>query len=135
MNGQITELMNLSRDRLGKTQLGTQTASAQQGSIDRLEMVIDALKEEQKRNSDFQSPQGGGGGGGGKPPLVPPLAQLKLLKAMQSVINTETTAIGKGLSTAAGPDKNQMLDEAARLGQKQGEIKEIADKLGKALTR
>ena len=37
MNGQVTELMGISQERLTKIQLGPQIASAQQGSIDRLQ--------------------------------------------------------------------------------------------------
>jgi hypothetical protein len=134
MNGQVTELMDDSRQRLTKAQLGKQVAAAQQGAIDRIQMIIDALREEQRRNSDFQQPMGGGGGG--KPPLVPPLAQLKLLKAMQVVVNGQTTEIDKGISTAANDaDKNEYQTEASKLGKKQGEIRGIADKLVKSLAR
>ncbi len=135
MNSQVTELMAVSQERLTKIQLGPQIASAQQGSIDRLQLIIDALKEEQKRNSDFQKPSGGGGGGG-KQPLVPPLAQLKMLKAMQVVVNGQTSAVNTGLSTAASDaDKNEYQTEAQKLGQKQGEIRGIADKLTKQLSQ
>jgi hypothetical protein len=138
MNGQVVELMGTSKDRLAKTQLGPQVVSAQQGAIDRIGMIIDALKEEKARNEEFQRPNsgGGGGGGGGKPPLVPPLAQLKLLKSMQTVVNAQTTTANKSL-TAAPDDaaKNEARTAVEKLGKQQGEIKDITDKLLKDLMR
>ena len=95
--------------------------------------IIDALKEEKQKNSDFKNDQQGGGGGGGagnKPPLVPPLAQLKLLRAMQIVINSQTAAVDKGI--AAAPDdgtRARLQEQAATLGKKQDEIKGIATKM------
>lgn len=137
MNGQVAELMGISKERLGKSQLGPQIVSTQQGAIDRITMIIEALKEEKARNEEFQRPSGGGGGGGGgKPPLVPPLAQLKLLKAMQTLVNAQTSSSHKML-TAAQDDatKNEARTEVEKLGKKQGEIKTITDKLMKDLLR
>jgi hypothetical protein len=45
MNGQVTELMTTSKERLGKSQLGPQIANAQQGALDRLLLIIYAIKE------------------------------------------------------------------------------------------
>ncbi len=136
MNTQIRQSMSISQDRMKKASTGPALASAQQNSIDRMQDIIDALKEEQQKKSDFQNPGGGGGGGGGTPPLVPPLAQLKLLRSMQIVINAQTSDVGKNMSVA--PDdaaRAELAGQAADLGKKQGEIKEIADKLVKDLQR
>jgi hypothetical protein len=54
-----------------------------------LKSLVEALKDEDKKN-DFRDQnegggEGGGGGGGGQPePLVPPIAQLRLLRGMQA---------------------------------------------------
>jgi hypothetical protein len=132
MNGQIAESMNYSSDHLKKAQTGTMLASAQQNSIDRMEDIIQALTEEKNKPKEGgESPPGGGPSGPGKPPpLVPPLAQLKLLRAMQVVINNQTANVANGIATA--PDngtKTELQDQAASLGQKQGEIKRIAIKM------
>ena len=131
MNKQITDSMRTSQNGLKAMATGREIASAQQNAIDRIQDIIDALKEEQKRQSDFQNDSGGGGGGGGgKQPLVPPLAQLKLLKAMQTVVNARTADIDRGISNA--PDqstKSHLQDESKKLGQQQGEIKDIANKV------
>jgi hypothetical protein len=137
MNAQIVESMNFSADHLRKAQTGALLASAQQNSLDRMQDIIDALKEEKQKNSDFKNDQDGGGGGSGKkPPLVPPLAQLKLLRAMQVVINGQTTSVDK--SIVAAPDdgtKAELQNEATALGKKQGEIKGIATKMIKDLQK
>ncbi|HUO10653.1 MAG TPA: hypothetical protein VM008_20295 [Phycisphaerae bacterium] len=136
MNRQIGESMQSSQDLMKRQQTGTQLAAAQQYASDRIQDIIDSLKEEQKRQSEFKKEngggagKGGGGGSGGKPPLVPPLAQLKLLKAMQMVVNAQTADLAKGI--AAAPDdatKARLQGEARKLGQAQGEIKDIAHKI------
>lgn len=132
MNGIVTESMNGSRDDMKKAATGKHLALAQQTAIDRLTDIIDALKDEQKRNSDFKNPAGGGGGGG-KPPLVPPLAQLKLLKAMQLVVNTQTTDVDKQLQTAPAAEKTYLEQQSATLSKRQGEIRKIANKLAEQL--
>ena len=49
--------------------------------------------EKQSDNSDFAGQQGGGGGGSGEPPLVPPLAELKLLRGIQEAIYDATRQV------------------------------------------
>jgi hypothetical protein len=126
MNQQVTEVMGVSKTRLEKLQLGRQTASAQQAAVDRLQLIIDALREEQARPPEFNSGGGGGGGGGGRPPLVPPMAQLKLLKAMQVVVNDQTKSVDANLKAAANDaDRNQYRTEAQDLGAKEGRIHDM----------
>jgi len=132
MNGQVVEAMDISSEHMKRAATGRQLAVAQQTAIDRLTDIIEALKEEKQREAQFQSPQGGGGGG--KPPLVPPLAQLKLLKAMQLVINAQTVSVNKDIDAAKdAAEKQELQDQAAKLGKKQGEIKDIASKLLESL--
>lgn len=133
MNQQVSDSMTTSQDRLSKVQLGPQLAQAQQTAVDRIQMIIDALKEEQK-NSEFGG--GGGGGGGGQPPLVPPAQQLKLLKAMQTVVNIQTKSVDQSLKTATtDADRNDYQNQAKDLGGKQEQIQTIADKLVKQVVR
>src|SRR5262249_7874932 len=126
MNGQVTESMDASKGLLAKANLGSPTTSAQQGAVDKLQMIIDALEEEKRHTSEFQ--QVSGGGGGGKPPLIPALAQLKMLKAMQVVVNGETRSVDDRLKSAQNDaDKNDLRGKADKLANKQGEIRGIAD--------
>ncbi|MBI1189226.1 MAG: hypothetical protein GC200_00895 [Tepidisphaera sp.] len=55
-------------------------------SVRLLQELVSALSKD-KPKDEFREDDGGGGGGsgsGGKPPLIPPLAELKLLRAMQA---------------------------------------------------
>jgi hypothetical protein len=129
MNGQVVESMSAAKGRVEKQQLGKSLAGSQQQAVDRLQLIIDALKEEQKK-PEFNNGGGQGGSGGGKPPLVPPLAQLKLLKAMQVVVNTETKATGDAIkNSTTDAERNEHQADAEALGGKQGEIHDRADKL------
>ena len=131
MNKLIADSMHTSQDGLKQQTTSKEIADAQQNAIDRIQDIIDALKEEQKRQSDFQNDGGGGGGGGGgKQPLVPPLAQLKLLKSMQMLVNAKTVDIDRSISNASDePAKAQLQDQSKKLGHQQGEIKDIANKI------
>ena len=131
MNGQIEQAMSFSKEGMSKAKLGRQLASAQQTSIDRIQDIIDALKEE-KNKDEFDKPpsNSGGGKGGGKKPLLPPMAQLKLIKAMQKVVNSETVNVDKALRTANNDaEKSQLKEEAAKIGKTQGELKGIVKKV------
>lgn len=77
--------------------------------------------------SDANSGGGGGGQGGGQPqPLVPPIAQLKLLRALQDAVYRSTRSLdetGSGLDDA---DRSMRIDE---LGRSQRELTDLAERL------
>ncbi len=131
MNGLITDYMDQSREKMSRAQTGRQLSAVQQTAIDRINDIINALKEEKEKSSEFaKGGGGGGGGGGGKPPLVPPVAQLKLLKAMQLIVNTQTATVDKAAATApTDAEKAEAQNQAAKLGKVQGEIKGLANKV------
>ena len=131
LNGQISGYMTISKDRLTKALLDRELAYNQQKAIDRLQDIIDALKEEKAKKDEFDKPSGGGGGGGGgKPPLIPPAQQLKLLKALQVVVNKDTTERHQEITTAKdAAEKNVAADEVKKLGAQEGKIQEIATKV------
>ena len=119
MNVQVVEAMDASKKRLEKTQMGMQLSSVQQQALDRIQLIIDALKEEQMKPSESPIIQRRRGGGGGRrsTPLVPPLAQLKLLKAMQVIVNNGTRTAGDALRTATtDAEKNECQDRGADAG-------------------
>jgi hypothetical protein len=80
----------------------------------RLEQVLDALKPEdpkaKKDKKDGPMPMGGGmppmDGGAGGGDVIPPLAQLKALRALQADLNARTAEFD-GLH----PDRSQLTDE------------------------
>lgn len=89
-----------------------------------LSSLVAALDNDENRNDEFREDEGSGGGGGGEggggeQPLVPPIAELRLLKMMQQEALDRTRA-------ATDPASGERLDEVARLQQ------DLAEK-GKAL--
>jgi hypothetical protein len=73
--------------------------------------------------------QAGGGGGGGQPPLVPPMAQLRLLRSLQAQLYEQTRASAGG---GAGDDG---VISAAELGEQQRRLAELAEQLVRELER
>ncbi|GAB4195761.1 MAG: hypothetical protein Kow00105_09970 [Phycisphaeraceae bacterium] len=92
-----------------------------------LRAMAEALKQD-PNNSDFAS---GGGGGGGQgegqpPPMVPPLAELKLIRGLQQVIYDQTKTVQA--ATAGQPDQptKQKLME---LSTRQRELSDLGQRL------
>jgi hypothetical protein len=87
-------------------------------ALRRLEQVLEALKPEDpkakndKKDGPMPMPMGGGGmppmggGAGGNGDVIPPLAQLKALRALQSDLNARTAEFDK-----LHPDRNKLTDE------------------------
>ncbi len=66
-----------------------------------LQGLVAALDEAKKQRDDFKDDEGGGGGGGGdgqsqKQPMIPPIAELKLLRAMQAEAAERTRVVSEG---------------------------------------
>lgn len=97
------ELANVQK-LLAQKKAGPLTQSIQKEIEKNLEEMIEALQKEIRRR------KGGGGsgrgGGGGKPPLVPPVAELKMLRTLQRQINRRTLTLdaAKRGGSAAGID-------------------------------
>jgi hypothetical protein len=80
-----------------------------------LRQMVDALKDSPQQQ-EFRQNQGAsqsGQSGGGKPPLVPPVAQLKLLKSMQE----EALELTRGADGASPADRPDLAAEARALQQ------------------
>lgn len=77
-----------------------------------LRSLLEALRQEQDPRDQFRDAEEGGGGGGGGGQggngLIPPIAELKLLRMMQEEAISRTRDLGEQ------PDLN-LLDEIARL--------------------
>ncbi len=104
-------------------------------ALRRLTQLLDALQEDEK---DRRSARGGGesgpgdaGGaaGGAAGDNVPPLAQLKLLRALQAEVNEQTEAFAK-----AHPDLTQLTDEEQAeidaIRRAQAELAALLEELG-----
>ena len=105
-----------------------QTAARAQGGVAILLRAMAAALEDPEKTQDFaQADSGGGGEGGGggeapPPPLVPPLAELVLLRGMQQAVYDET----RGLHASADADASARV---AELGVEQRGLAELARQL------
>jgi hypothetical protein len=128
--------MTESRKRLVALQTDLYTQEVQKDVADTLRMLIDALKREQQRLQAGGSPGGGGGGGGGKPMLVPPYAQLKLLKARELDIHNQTKRIELKRQLRPGRPASALdRKRVRRLAVQQGELAALTEELAEALEK
>ena len=109
-------------------------------ALRRLEQLADALKPDDpkkppEKKGDTQPPKKDGNpqpnpNGGGEQDVVPPLAQLKVLRALQAELNENTAQFAKD---HPDPEKltDEEKDELKELEQAQGEITELFEKMAK----
>lgn len=107
-------------------------ALTQQQTVERtLLQLASALKEPPSDPQEFSKGNGGGGGGGegagGEKPLVPPLAELRLLRDVQQALYEQTRAFDatKGQLTSPQEINEQIIDLSGR----QRELAALGDKL------
>lgn len=106
---QLERLMSQSRDGLGESEINQRTRSAQRQAMSILASLIDVLNEQQQQQqenfedgSDSGGQSGGSQQGGGDEPLIPPVAELKLLRSMQQMVADQTRALSE--ESTADPD-------------------------------
>ncbi|MFH0939295.1 MAG: hypothetical protein V1899_08440 [Planctomycetota bacterium] len=124
----VRDDMSESAVRLDKEETGVVAQEIQEDVIKKLGELIEALKREQQKKNRG----GGGGGGGGQQPLVPPLAELKMLKIMQRDVNARTKKIDEEVARMQGANKSLSKDQKDRLRRaatKEGEIARITNKI------
>ncbi|HYE03047.1 MAG TPA: hypothetical protein VD963_07410, partial [Phycisphaerales bacterium] len=82
----LDELMAGAAAALGRGEAGPSVLRDQDSAAGVLRSLIESLERDRPGDEFDENEQGGGGGGGqpGKPQVVPPVAQLKLLRAMQA---------------------------------------------------
>ncbi len=83
-----------------------------------LRQLVDALEEPQQENAFRENEQGQGGGGGGgqqggKQPLLPPIAELRLLKGMQQEALELTRQAEGGVDGATGAEAAKLQEMLA----------------------
>lgn len=82
----LDALTGRAADALDEARVDRAVVRAQQSAMRLLESLIEAL-EDPERDDEFREGEGGGGGdgqgAGADAPLIPPLAELRLLRAMQ----------------------------------------------------
>ena len=111
---QLDQLMESAIESLSERSLDPMIITDQQGIATILTALIEVLGEsQQSRDQAFEDGQGGDGGGqggGGQQPVIPPMAQLQLLRSLQQLTATQTRA----LSESDAPDPAR-LDQIGRL--------------------
>jgi hypothetical protein len=101
---------------------------------DQLEAMAQALEDAQRKD-DFEdkNPGGGGEGGGGKKPLIPPIAELRLLRQMQKSIIRQTQAVQASVEAARAKNDAAGLEShksrALELSIQQRELSGIGEEL------
>jgi len=119
----LAKLQSGAAERLGNAD-GVKRALLEQGSSVRLlRGLIDALAEDKSQEEFGESASGAGGGegggSGGPQPLVPPIAELKLLRAMQEEALTLTKlADDSGGQEISSAEVAELQTELVELGQK-----------------
>ena len=107
----------------------------QQFVMRRLDEIIKALQDEENEDEQFAGDGGGGGGGGGRDrPLVPPVAELKLLKAMQEDVNRQTVDADIRFKADGRIDPDESA-QVKKLGDEQDEIRDLTEQMIRKLSR
>ncbi|MFZ2641286.1 MAG: hypothetical protein WA117_09845 [Verrucomicrobiia bacterium] len=128
----LQQTANLLRDadaRLKKVQTGAPVQEAQKLAEMNFQELLEALQEEEARRA---AAGGGGGGGGGmsKIMLLPPAAELKMLRMLQDRVNRGTRSLDED---RAGREKPTLQETAAakQLSQREKEVGQTTDALRK----
>ncbi len=124
---QLDRLMQLSTAGLGQQQIEPATLASQRQSMMILASLVEVLSEQQAEQEDFEDGssdaggESGGGQSGGDEPLIPPVAELKLLRSLQQLVADQTRAISEqGTSDASqvraiGELQQQLFEQGAEL--------------------
>ena len=113
------------KDSLKKLETGPYVQFLQKEIARDVDRLIVALKEELGKKEGNQPPQGGGQQGPTRPRLVPPLAELRMLKTMQVDVNRGTRDL-QDLREASLDGVSDSWGKALdRLTQKQGSVSRI----------
>src|SRR5690606_9416850 len=109
---------NTAAESLGRGEAGAAVAMRMQAVEETLRELVAAWTRRPQNEQEFDQQQAGGGSGGGaqggeQGPLVPPLAELRLLRALQAQVAAATRlAAENGAQT--GPAELQLLGDAQR---------------------
>lgn len=125
---QVSQDMKTVADRLAAYQLGPITLGIQEEIVDALDQLLEALRKmrEENKQQGMQSP--GGGAAGQNPPLLPPSAELKLLRSSQFRVNTRTKALEAARDSGTEPEA-AVKDGLLQAAKRQAECADIARKM------
>lgn len=124
---QLDQLMTRSAVGLDDRRIEDLTRASQRSAMTVLASLIDVLDEQQQQQEDFedgqsQGQQGNGGSqSGGDEPLIPPVAQLKLLRSMQQLVMDQTRSLAESADAdpaqieSVGKLQKQLYEQGAAL--------------------
>jgi len=121
--------------RLADKEAGKLTQGIQAQIERNLEQMLAALRKERsrrKKQAGMGEGRGGRGGGGKKQPLVPPAAELKMLKSLQLQINNRTAMLAQE-KARAGVTSESLARQHKILSDRQKKLKTITTELAKKL--
>lgn len=120
---QLSDDMGTVSDRLADYLVGILTQTIEREIVETLEQLLEAVQRMQQENE--QPGMSEGNMSDGPTALLPPSAELKLLRSSQLRVNTRTTVIET--SRAEGTEPAKTLDDALRkVAGRQNECAEIA---------
>lgn len=108
---QLAKDMGNVADRLGQLNVGPITQRIEREIVDTLEQLLDAVKRMQEENEQQQAAQGGGKQDK-EPPLLPPSAELKLLRSSQVRVNDRTETIEQARSDQS--ESKEWIEESLK---------------------
>jgi hypothetical protein len=116
------------KDELARPDTGKITQAEQARIVEQLDAMIENLAMKPPEISKFDQKGGGGGGQGGGQgkKKLPTEAELRLLKDLQVAINKATTKVDAEVQKAGNEKDKPRL---ASLGGRQGELRDLLDKL------
>lgn len=112
--------------------VGTAVTDRQQRIADSIARLAGSLEElivPPDRFAGGAGQQGGGQGAAGPTPLIPPVAELMLLRGMQEQVNEQTTDVDR----RADLDAPQRHERLAELGDEQRELLRLGREMAEAL--
>ncbi len=131
---EVREDMQTVRTRLGEQKADELTQSIQTEIERNLQEMIDALKKElsKRRREGGGGGMPGGGMAGGKQPLVPPAAELKLLRALQIQINRRTVVLADQKAKQAMPEPD-VKAQHKKLAEREKRVETMTRQIAKRM--
>ena len=125
LHQRIESLASSAAARLERAETG-RGVTGEQATVSRLLRTAAMALDDDMQPAEFAGEDAGGGGGGGggdMPELVPPIAELRVLRELQQVVHQQTRAVDED---AGAPDREARLRE---LGEEQGDLSSLGQRL------